>query len=298
MLPVENIKTRRFLNKEMHMEFEGIDISINRFTRIEEDSEWAIQPHAHMNYELHYIYDGLGEVGLGSNTFTVSQGDYYVCPPFIDHSQKADEMHPMKEYCIECSLDLKGFEDGENNRFSLMQTINRILYSKHKDTSGTIKKNCVLLHELFDKNGSLEEGDELLAKALFLNVILSMLIWAKKEPDTSELIANRNDITYQRASSIRNYLEANYKLDITVKDCARVFYLSERQIDRILMKVFHETFHGMLTKTRVNIAINLMKTTIYPTDMVASEAGFSGYRQMLRSFKRFGIEQPTRLRKE
>ena len=54
----------------------------------------------------------------------------------------------------------------------------------------------------------------------------------------------------------------------------------------------------MLTKTRVNIAINLMRTTEYSVDMVATEAGFSGYRQMLRSFKKYGMEQPTMLRKE
>lgn len=297
MLPAEKIKTIIFLNNEVCMEFEGIEIAINRFTKIDDDSEWTIHPHAHMNYELHYIFDGTGEIGLGSKMFDVASGEFYVCPPFVDHSQRAKISHPMKEYCIECSLDLKG-DAVEINKFSLMQTISRILYCPHSDTSGILKRNFKLLDEMFSKDERLTDAEELLAKSLFLNTIMSMLLLAKRSASESESNQNQNDISYQRATSIRNYLEANYKQNVTVKDCARIFYLSERQIDRILKKVYNETFHQMLARTRVNIAVNLMKSTDLPAGIVALEAGFSGYRQMLRSFQRFGTEQPTKLRKE
>ena len=297
MLPVEKIKTTKFLYNEVCVEFEGIEIAINRFTKIDDETAWTIPLHAHMNDERHYIYDGSGEVGLGSNIFDVSSGEFYVCPPFVDHSQRAKKPHPMKEYCIECSLSLK--EDAvEVEKFSLMQTISRILYCTHVDTSGILKRNFQLLDEMFGKEERLDEAEELLAKSLFLNTIMSMLLLAKRSAGESEGSQNQNDISYQRASSIRNYLEANYKQNVTVKDCARIFYLSERQIDRILKKVYNETFHQMLARTRVNIAVNLMKNTDLPAGLVALEAGFSGYRQMLRSFKRFGTEQPTKLRKE
>ena len=151
---------------------------------------------------------------------------------------------------------------------------------------------------MLGEDGALEGGDELIVKSLLLHIILSMLVSARMDSDDNGLVRNQIDISYQRASSIKNYLEANYTQNITVKDCARILYLSERQIDRILIKVINETFHEMLTKTRVNIGINLMRTTDYSVDMVAAEAGFSGYRQMLRSFKRYGVEQPTRLRKD
>lgn len=301
LLAVEKIRIHSYLNKEMHMEFEGIHITITRFTRIDDDSAWEIPAHAHMNYELHYIYEGSGKVGLGNNIFDISKGEFYICPPFIDHSQSADAIHPMKEYCIECALDIPLSDDGEteqNKNFFLLQMINRILYCKHSDSKETLKRNFDLLDKMLGENSTLDEGDELLAKSLILHTILSMLISSKKDSDDNSLIRNRIDVSYQRASSIKNYLEANYKQNITVRDCARIFYLSERQIDRILTKVFDETFHEMLTKTRVNIGINLMQTTDYSVDVVATEAGFSGYRQMLRSFKRYGVEQPTRLRKD
>lgn len=297
MLPTEKIKTTIFLNSEISMEFEGIQIAINRFTKIDDDSAWTIHPHAHMNYELHYIYDGAGEIGLGSNIFDVASGEFYICPPFVDHSQRAKRSNPMREYCVECSLSLKEDVD-ESNRFSLMQTISRIMYCTHSDTSGILRRNFILLEEMFNQDERLDDAGELLAKSLFLNTIMSMLLLAKKSAGEGEGLQSQNDISYQRATSIRNYLEANYKKNITVKDCARIFYLSERQIDRILKKVYDETFHQMLARTRVNIAVNLMKNTDLPAGLVALEAGFSGYRQMLRSFQRFGTEQPTKLRKE
>lgn len=304
LVPVEKIKIHMFLDREIHIRFEGVEINITRFTRMDEEDSWEIPPHAHMNYELHYIYEGSGKVGLGKNVFNISQGEFYICPPFIDHSQYADKDHPMKEYGIECSIHIQEGEGSEaeeqtgeeNENTPLFQMLGRILYGKHKDTSGVLKRNFTWIEELFEKRGT--PGEELVIKSLLLNTILTMLVFSKKDPGANDSNQYRNDINYQRASSIRNYLEANYKRNITVKNCAQIFYLSERQIDRILTKVFDETFHGMLTKTRINIAINLIRTTDYPLDIVATEAGFSGYRQMLRSFKRFGIEQPTRLRKD
>ena len=295
--PTERIKTTIFLNSEVSMEFQGIEIAINRFTKMDDEAAWVIHPHAHMNYELHYIYAGAGEIGLGGNTFDVAAGEFYVCPPFVDHSQRAKKSDPMKEYCIECSLSLRE-DTAELSNFSLMQTISRILYCPHSDTSGILKRNFKLLEEMFTKDEQMDDAEELLAKSLFLNTIMSILLLAKRSVGESEANRNQKDVSYQRATSIRNYLEANYKQNITVKDCARIFYLSERQIDRILKKVYDETFHQMLARTRVNIAVNLMKNTDLPAGIVALEAGFSGYRQMLRSFRRFGTEQPTKLRKE
>ena len=74
MVAVQKIKTHSYLNREMHMEFEGIHIAITRFTRIDDDSDWEIPSHAHVNYELHYIYEGSGKVGLGNNIFDISKG--------------------------------------------------------------------------------------------------------------------------------------------------------------------------------------------------------------------------------
>lgn len=297
MIQVEKIKTQVYLNKEMHMEFEGININITRFTRMEDESAWEIPMHAHLNYELHYIYEGTGKVGLGNNTFDISAGEFYICPPFIDHSQKTDDVHPMKEYCIECSLDAHASGNAGNECLNLLQTINRMLYCKHYDSGDTLKKNFTLLNGMLGEKCSINKKDELLVKSLILNTILSMLIFSKREVSSNEIAINQNDINYQRASAIKNYLEANYKQNISVKDCTRIFYHSERQIDRIMMKIYNETFHEVLTKFRVKIAINLLQTTNYSVDIIAAEAGFTGYRQMLRAFKCFGLELPTKLRK-
>ena len=213
MVPAEKIKTCIFLNKEICMNFEGINIVITRFTRIEDESAWEIPSHAHMNYELHYIYDGTGKIGLGNNFFEVSRGDFYICPPFIDHSQSADTENPMKEFCIECTLGIQETEDAEckqNDNSFLLQLIGRILYCKHSDSHGVLKRNFALLNTMFEEHVKLDEGEELLAKSLLLNTILSMLIYSKKDSCSNGFGQNRSDIGYQRASSIKNYLEANY----------------------------------------------------------------------------------------
>ena len=302
MIPTKAIKTHVYLEREMYMEFEGLHITVTRFTRIDDDCEWEIPAHAHMNYEMHYIYDGTGSIGLGDNVFRVGAGDFYICPPFIDHSQKADCQHPMREYCIECSLKTEncGEANGsQNESVLLLQRLSQILYCKYSDSDGILIKNFSQMDAIFSRYKEAERfQSDLLVKALMLQTILSMLIFSTANLGIQSISRNQNNINYQRASSIKNYLEANYKTNITIKDCTQVFYLSARQIDRILEKEYNETFHEMLTKTRVNVAIKLMQTTDYSMERIAAEAGFSGYRQMLRSLKNYGIERPARLREQ
>lgn len=287
-----------FLEKEISTTFEGVTMSVNRFTKVEDCSAWQIGAHAHLNFELHYIFDGRGKICLGNNAFHIVKGQFYICPPFIDHSQCSDEKDPMKEYCIECKLDFDSV-DAENESAFFAQLTNRLLYNKYDDHDGYLQRNFLMLDEFLAGNGGeLQNGDSTMVKSLLMNTVLSMLVFARTDSDLSGGTQDWNDINYHRASGIRNYLEANYKNKITIKDCTRIFFMSERQIDRILNKVFQESFHGLLTHIRVNMAVNLIKTTDYSMEYVATEAGFTSYRQMLRSFKRYNIEKPVMLRRQ
>lgn len=288
-----------FNEKEITTTFEGITMSINRVSRLEDPWAWEIGAHAHLNFEFHYIFDGKGSICLGNNKFEISKGQFYICAPFIDHSQATNEKDSMKEYCIECKLDFADADEPKTESMFFAQLTTRLLNSKFDDRNGYLLKNFRLLDELMSKNGKdLSDGDSTLIKSLLMSTVLSMLVFARTDSDLSVNNQDWNDINFKRASAIRNFLEVNYKNNVTVKDCTRILFMSERQIDRILNKVFQESFHGLLTHIRVNMAVNLIRTTGYSMERVASEAGFSSYRQMLRSFKKYNIEKPVSLRKQ
>lgn len=293
------IAVKVFSEKEITTTFEGITMSVNRVTRLEDPWAWEIGAHAHLNFEFHYIFDGKGVICLGNNKFEVSKGQFYICAPFIDHSQATDAKDSMREYCIECKLDFDDSDDTETESMFFAQLTTRLIHNKFDDRDDYLLKNFRLIDAFMSKEGKdLQNGDSTFVKSLLVNTVLSMLVFARTDTDMSINPQDWNDINFQRASAIRNYLEVNYKNNVTVKDCTRILFMSERQIDRILNKVFHESFHSLLTHIRVNMAVNLIKTTDYSMERVAMEAGFSSYRQMLRSFKKYNIEKPVSLRKQ
>lgn len=288
-----------FNENEITTTFEGIRMSVNRVTRLEDPRSWEICAHAHLNFEFHYIFDGKGVICLGNNQFNISKGQFYICAPFIDHSQATDEKDSMKEYCIECKLDFEDPEESETESMFFAQLTTRLINNKFDDRDEYLLKNFQLIDAFMSKSGKdSQNGDATFIKSLLMNTVLCMLVFARTDTDLSVNTPDWNDINFQRASAIRNFLEVNYKNNVTVKDCTRILFMSERQIDRILNKVFQESFHGLLTHIRVNMAINLIKTTDYSMEHVAAEAGFSSYRQMLRSFKKYNIEKPVSLRKQ
>jgi len=295
MLPQKNVY---YLNSEIKLQFDNMIIRFTRFTRIDDDSAWDIPAHAHKNYELHYIYEGQGKITLGNNAFTVSSGQFYICPPYIDHSQATLAGHVMKEYCIECDIACPKNECSEEAN-ALLQTVARSLYYCYNEQHGFLKYNFELLDRMFrDTSAQAVAGTDFMTKSILLSTIMGMLTFVRIENGAQDQTLDRNDINYKRASAILNYLEANYKKDITLTECARIFALSEKQINRILKKVFDNTFHALKVQTRANVAVRLIQTTEDPLEFIAGEAGFSGYRQMIRSFKTLGLDSPTSYRRK
>lgn len=293
------IAVKVFNEKEIKTTFEGITMSVNRVTRLDDPRTWEICSHAHLNFEFHYVFDGKGMVCLGNNKFDIAKGQFYICAPFIDHSQATDAKDSMKEYCIECKLDFDDSDESETESMFFAQLTTRLLRNKFDDRNGYLLNNFLLLDEFMSKEGKdFQNGDKTFIRSLLVNTVLSMLVFARTDTDMSNNSQDWNDINFQRASAIRNFLEVNYKNNVTVKDCTRILFMSERQIDRILNKVFQESFYGLLTHIRVNMAVNLIQTTNYSMERVAVEVGFRNYRQMLRSFKKHNIEKPVSLRKQ
>jgi len=295
MLPQKNIY---YLNSEIKLRFEEMHIRITRFSKIEDEGAWYIAPHAHKNYELHYIYDGQGKITLGNSTFTVSTGQFYICPPYIDHSQTTTPGHAMKEYCIECDIICPD-DDNDENISSLLQTVARSLYYCHNEQHGFLRYNFSLLDQMMRNAGAqLPVGLESMIKTVLLSTVMGMLSFVQMENGSQDQNIDWNDINYKRASSILNYLEANYKKDVSLAECAKMFSLSEKQINRILKKVFDNTFYGLKIQTCVNVAVRLIQTTEDTLEVIAGEAGFSGYRQMIRCFNKMGLERPTSYRRK
>ena len=297
MLPDADV----FSKESLWIEFEGLTLNVYRFSRISDPMEWDVPLHAHKNYELHYIYAGRGSVCLGMDRHEVGEGDFYICEPFLQHSQHASQEEPMQEYCVECEIRCQ--EDATAEKKRLSQVISHYGKCCSHDGDGAVLGRLRELERLYkelEQKKAEEEKTVILetyVKSLMLSVVLYMLT-AVKQDRGKEKEAACAAVHYQRAVSIRNYLESNLLHDVSIKECARVFYLSERQIDRIMLDQYHVTFHQYLQKLRTEVAVRLLSTTSLEMERVAEHSGFGSYRNMIRNFKKYQNRKPSEVRRE
>lgn len=298
MLPDASV----FSKENLWIDFEGLRLNVYRFSRISDPLEWDVPLHAHKNYELHYIFAGKGSVRLGMDQRRVEAGDFYICEPFLQHSQHADLDDPMQEYCVECEIRYLE-EDAGLEKKRLSQLISHYGKCCSHDDDGNVLGRLKELERLYLELGRMREEKEntvileTYVKSLMLSVILYMLAAVKRDRG-EEKEAGYTTVHYQRAVSIRNYLESNLLSDVSIKECARVFYLSERQIDRIMLRQYQATFYQYLQKLRTEVAVRLLSTTNLEMEQVAEDSGFGSYRNMIRSFKKYQNKKPSEVRRE
>lgn len=92
---------------------------------------------------------------------------------------------------------------------------------------------------------------------------------------------------------VKNYVKQHYKEQIVLKDIAEMLQVSESHLSRVFKKEQKENFTQYLLRTRMNVAIELMKKTNMKIYEIATEVGYSNSQQFSKMFKKVTGKTPT-----
>ena len=87
---------------------------------------------------------------------------------------------------------------------------------------------------------------------------------------------------------IHEYIEQNYHRPLHLSDLAAELHLSERQTQRIILRLFGRSFSELLSGHRASVAARLAATTDMPWSEIAAYVGYETYSGFRRSFRRHG----------
>ena len=80
---------------------------------------------------------------------------------------------------------------------------------------------------------------------------------------------------------------------LTLEEMSHAFYLSSRQLNRILLQCYHTTITAYLKNLRYNTALAYMEKGGMTLREIAAECGFTDYQQLRRMIqKQKGPETP------
>lgn len=91
---------------------------------------------------------------------------------------------------------------------------------------------------------------------------------------------------------INNY----FTLDISLSELASMFFISERQLERIIAAEYNCVFHDLLHKRRMEYAAKMLVKSDYSISAIASSVCFKSYNGFFSAFRRFYGASPQEYR--
>jgi two-component system response regulator YesN len=86
---------------------------------------------------------------------------------------------------------------------------------------------------------------------------------------------------------IEEYLQQNFRQDLTLKAIAAKFYMHPAYIGQLFQKRFGCSFHEYLHRLRIREAENLMAATALKSHEIATAIGYNNYHSFLDNFKKY-----------
>lgn len=230
--------------------------------------------HSHKFNEIIYCFKGSMEIACEKDTQKIAVGDALIISENTLHSLSAD----ADTYCIFISFwknDIFPAEQGIKifKKFPAANAFERIFEYYYGDY--TYKKELIAgcLHEI---------------AAMFT------------ELSTSEGTDEKNTITMEnnhyRKYAIEQYFQSKYYNTPKLTELADLLHLSVQQTQRIIIKLYGQTFHERILLLRMNKAKDMLADTNKTVENIAIAIGYRTVNSFYSAFKSYNGITPKAYR--
>jgi AraC-like DNA-binding protein len=275
-----------FIKKEGPLPF-------HTFTFRAKDTKRIIPQHWHQSTELLYCIEGNLSVLINQKSYLLKSGDIIVINPNTVHSTHS----PTHNHVLCLQLQYSFLSDLTNHQFNheflfslntAIRPCNSVLYIR--------EQLLKLVHYVENPKEDSVNGlaDSIEEESIVFKIISNLIRY------NSCKIKNQNNNSVlpplELMNDLTNYINAHFKDRITLHGLAKHFGYSDSYLSRIFASNFGMNFHDFLNSVRMNEAVSKLNNPNYTIDRIATECGFSTYRNFYNTF--IGIYQitPTKYR--
>jgi len=251
---------------------------------------WHYELHTHSGYELHFIRSGEGTMTVNDREYKINPGTFYITGPDIPHSQIADPVNPMEEFCLNMEIKYSKKQQTKYDSY-LIDEVKKIKEILERNSFWLCQDELEiykLMEKIMEEFTFKKIGYFTYIKTLITQVIL----------DSARLLSENKDADYfipkkimddSRRYEVDFYFNESH-LPLTPKELASKIGISVRQVNRIMLQYYGMTFNEKLTKERLRNSKSMLKNTDLPIKEIAVRAGFSSYYYFSKIFrKHFGM---------
>ncbi len=102
----------------------------------------------------------------------------------------------------------------------------------------------------------------------------------------------------EKIKRVKEYVRRNYHTQISLKDAAKVVFLSPKYLSRVFSKVAGQGFNQFKLSCKIDKAKEFLKNSSFTVEQISYKLGYQNIESFVRIFKKFTGLRPTQFRKK
>ena len=251
---------------------------------------------------LFYIISGKGDMIVQNKTYSLCPGCTILFQSGTKYVwQTTDE--DVIEY-ISINFDYtqnflhikKPFHPVHSDKFSYKDTLENITI---KDAPVLSRPIVLYNSNSFEHRLRLLTTEYNVASKHYSDILLSTVLKSVIISIVREVKFNKEYSGSRSLSLTRNiiqYIQNNYEQDITYDSLAETFHMNPVYINRVFKKNSGVSLHNFLVNYRVNMAMEILRSSSIPVKEITSMVGFSDIPHFIKTFKKITGISPSKYR--
>lgn len=261
--------------------------------------EWSYPAHAHPQYEINYVTQGVQALRVNNRDYAQHAGDLVLLRPGDDHSSLSGDGRPFTYFCIH-------FDINDSILVSLLSRLDHVLF---RADSPVVQSVSPVLAKLLDICASVD-GPFTLSQRMRLQAALFELfghLWEaiSTEADLLQSVAYEKvelarqirsrliGLVYQQFKGIHAEEHKHYGVD----DVASSLGISTSHCNRVFRSVFGVSPRAFLSEQTFHEACRLLDEPRMTIGDISSLLGYRDISHFSRQFKRWSGQSPSEFRK-
>ena len=253
--------------------------------------------HSHAHYELLFGLNEGFRVELPNRcAINVEAGSCCLIPPGAYHATGETDSNSRK---LAIRFDYMNVEEGKPGD-SLYDVWDSAMCRQHSvvllEKNAELSRSVVAIYEEMTGGGIAHQSYmQALFSQMYLVLLRALHGQCEEQGQQKRHTAAENDI---RGLKIEEYLYEHFPENITEKRLASELMLSQRQLDRVLQKIYKKSFRQLLIEIRLNRAAQLLLETNGTVEEIAERVGYTSLSGFYTAFQKTFDCSPNKFRKK
>lgn len=236
--------------------------------------------HSHIAYEVIFVTKGSLEVRTQSEN-TVYERRIVVIPPSISHYTV-----PSQEGCYCLLFSIEKAKDNDSQAKYLNEYLQKGI-SDFELSDDVVYYIDAFSRKSMENTHSAEKSAALLAELIFREIISFVT-------PSASIDTKKSEAWY--VGAIETYINVHIRDKITLSDIAKHVYLSNKQVSRIIKRVYGVTLSEIIARKKLEIAQMYLKNSDMKIKDIASKVNIGTENYFYTLFKKYNGISPLEYR--